>query len=129
MATISGGEFLARCLAAEGVAFAFGLPCPELDPLLAALEPNGIRFVPIRHEAAAAHMAEGLYKTTGGVAAVLGNPGPGSANLLPGIITAMIFTSVPEYPTQFSKCRPRKNRSSSACRYSRSVVSFWRVGL
>ena len=88
MATISGGEFLARCLAAEGVAFAFGLPCPELDPLLAALEPNGIRFVPIRHEAAAAHMAEGLYKTTGGVAAVLGNPGPGSANLLPGIITA-----------------------------------------
>jgi acetolactate synthase I/II/III large subunit len=33
-------------------------------------------------------MAEGLYKTTGEVAAVLGNPGPGSANLLPGVITA-----------------------------------------
>jgi len=33
-------------------------------------------------------MAEGLYKTTGKVAAVLGNPGPGSANLLPGVITA-----------------------------------------
>jgi len=33
-------------------------------------------------------MAEGLYKTTGAVAAVLGNPGPGSANLLPGVITA-----------------------------------------
>jgi acetolactate synthase-1/2/3 large subunit len=33
-------------------------------------------------------MAEGLYKTTGQVAAVLGNPGPGSANLLPGVITA-----------------------------------------
>ena len=28
-------------------------------------------------------MAEGLYKTTGQVAAVLGNPGPGSANLCP----------------------------------------------
>jgi acetolactate synthase-1/2/3 large subunit len=88
MASITGGELLARCLAAEGVSFAFGLPCPELDPLLAALDENGIRFVPIRHEAAGAHMAEGLYKTTGGVAAVLGNPGPGSANLLPGIITA-----------------------------------------
>jgi len=88
MAMISGGELLARCFAAEGVKFAFGLPCPEIDPLLAAFEGNGIRFVPIRHEAAAAHMAEGLYKTTGGVAAVLGNPGPGSANLLPGIITA-----------------------------------------
>jgi len=88
MGTVTGGEFLARCLAAEGVRFAFGLPCPELDPLLAALDVNGIRFVPIRHEAAAAHMAEGIYKTTGEVSLVLGNPGPGSANLLPGIITA-----------------------------------------
>ncbi len=44
--------------------------------------------MPVRHEAAGVHMAEGLYKTTGKVAAVLGNPGPGSANLLPGVITA-----------------------------------------
>lgn len=88
MAEITGGELLARCLANEGIRFVFGLPCPELDPLLAALEGNGLRLVPIRHEAAAVHMAEGLYKTTGQVAAVLGNPGPGSANLLPGVITA-----------------------------------------
>ena len=88
MAEITGGELLARCLASEGVRFVFGLPCPEVDPLLAALEANGMRFVPIRHEAAGVHMAEGLYKTTGQVAVVLGNPGPGSANLLPGIITA-----------------------------------------
>jgi acetolactate synthase-1/2/3 large subunit len=88
MAEITGGEVLARCLAVEGVRLVFGLPCPEVDPLLAALEPHGMRFVPIRHEAAGAHMAEGLYKTTGQVAAVLGNPGPGSANLLAGVITA-----------------------------------------
>lgn len=88
MAEITGGELLARCLANEGIRFVFGLPCPELDPLLAALDANGMRLVPIRHEAAAVHMAEGLYKTTGQVAAVLGNPGPGSANLIPGVITA-----------------------------------------
>jgi acetolactate synthase-1/2/3 large subunit len=88
MADVTGGELLARCLALEGVRFVFGLPCPEVDPLLAALEANAIRFVPVRHEAAGAHMAEGLYKTTGAVGAVLGNPGPGSANLLPGVITA-----------------------------------------
>jgi acetolactate synthase-1/2/3 large subunit len=88
MGDISGGELLARCLAAEGVQLVFGLPCPEVDPLLAALEGNGMRFVPVRHEAAGAHMAEGVYKTTGRVAAVLGNPGPGSANLIPGVITA-----------------------------------------
>jgi acetolactate synthase-1/2/3 large subunit len=88
MSAITGGELLARCLANEGVKFMFGLPCPEIDPLLAQLAAHDIRLVPVRHEAAGVHMAEGLYKTTGQVAAVLGNPGPGSANLLPGVITA-----------------------------------------
>src|SRR5512140_463610 len=88
MAEVTGGELLARCLVNEGVRFVFGLPCPEVDPILASLDAHGLRLVPIRHEAAAVHMAEGLYKTTGQVAAVLGNPGPGSANLLPGVITA-----------------------------------------
>src|SRR5207249_10863426 len=49
----------------------FGLPSPEIDPLLAALDEHGIRLVPFRHEAAGAHMAEGLYKTTGQVAVVI----------------------------------------------------------
>jgi len=88
MSAITGGELLARCLANEGVRFVFGLPSPEVDPLLAQLAQHDIRLFPIRHEAAGVHMAEGLYKTTGQVAAVLGNPGPGSANLLPGVITA-----------------------------------------
>ncbi len=88
MSEITGAELLLRCLVGEGVRFVFGIPCPEVDPLLAKLEQYEVRFVPVRHEAAAVHMAEGLYKTTGQVAAVLGNPGPGSANLLPGVITA-----------------------------------------
>lgn len=88
MSEITGAELLLRCLVSEGIKFVFGLPCPEVDPLLAKLKQYDVRLVPIRHEAAAVHMAEGLYKTTGQVAAVLGNPGPGSANLLPGVITA-----------------------------------------
>ncbi len=88
MSEITGGELLVRCLVGEGIRFVFGIPCPEVDPLLAKLEQYEVRFVPVRHEAAAVHMAEGLYKTTRQVAAVLGNPGPGSANLIPGVITA-----------------------------------------
>ena len=88
MTDVTGGELLARAVANEGVRFVFGLPCPEIDPFLAALDANSIRFVPIRHESAGVHMAEGMYKTTGQVAIVLGNPGPGSANLLPGLVTA-----------------------------------------
>ena len=89
MTEITGGELFARALQAEGIEFLFGLPSPEADPLLAQLEAHGIRLVPVRHEAAGVHMAEGLYRTTGKVAAVLGNPGPGSANLLPGVVTAL----------------------------------------
>jgi acetolactate synthase I/II/III large subunit len=88
MSDVTGGHVLARALANEGIRFVFGLPSPEIDPFLAALDAHGIRLVPVRHEAAGAHMAEGLYKTTGEVAAVIGNPGPGTANLLPGVITA-----------------------------------------
>ncbi len=89
MTEITGGELFARALQAEGIEFLFGLPSPEVDALLVELKAHGIRLVPVRHEAAAVHMAEGLYKTTGKVAAVLGNPGPGSANLLPGVVTAL----------------------------------------
>jgi len=89
MVEITGGELFARALQAEGIEFLFGLPSPEIDPLLAQLDAHGVRLVPIRHEAAGVHMAEGLYKTTGKVAAVLGNPGPGSANLVPGVVTAL----------------------------------------
>ncbi|MBX7430624.1 thiamine pyrophosphate-binding protein [Mycobacterium sp. Y57] len=89
MTEITGGELFARALQAEGIQFLFGLPSPEVDPLLAQLDAHGIRLVPVRHEAAGVHMAEGLYKTTGKVAAVLGNPGPGSANLVPGAVTAL----------------------------------------
>src|SRR5438445_13562857 len=88
MADVNGGQVRARCLANEGVRFVFGLPSPEIDPLLAALDECGIRLVPFRHEAAGAHMAEGLYKTTGQVSVVIGNPGPRSANLIAGVITA-----------------------------------------
>jgi acetolactate synthase I/II/III large subunit len=88
MTEVTGGELLASAVANEGVKFVFGLPCPEIDPFLAALPARGIRFVPIHHESAGVHMAEGLYKTTGQVAIVLGNPGPGAANLLPGMVTA-----------------------------------------
>ena len=81
MAEITGGELFARALEVEGIEFLFGLPSPEVDPLLCELEEHGIRLVPVRHEAAGVHMA-GALQDQGEVAAVLGNPGPGSANLL-----------------------------------------------
>ncbi|MEX2208261.1 MAG: thiamine pyrophosphate-binding protein [Myxococcota bacterium] len=85
---ISGGALLAHCLANEGVRLVAGLPAPELAPLLESLDANRMRFVPVRSGAAAAQLAEGLYRTSGQVAAVIGRPGSGSANLLPGVVGA-----------------------------------------
>ena len=61
MSTISGGELFVKAMATEGVKFLFGLPSPTADPILANLEDNGVRFVPVHHESAAVHMAEGNW--------------------------------------------------------------------
>ena len=52
MGTINGGELFVKAMAAENLKFLFGLPSPTVDPILANLEDNGIRFVPIHHESA-----------------------------------------------------------------------------
>jgi hypothetical protein len=58
MTNVTGGQLLARAVANEGIKFVFGLPCPEIDPFLAALDANDIRFLPIRHESAGVHLAD-----------------------------------------------------------------------
>ncbi|WP_337180392.1 thiamine pyrophosphate-binding protein [Sphingopyxis granuli] len=127
---LTGGELLARCLAREGVKYVFGLMSPEVDPLLAALEENGMQFVPVRHEAAAAYMAEGIYKTTGQVAATVTNPGPGTANLLPGALTArhegvpfIAITAQHQLNTVFP-CTPRTFQGQDQLDLFRPVVKW-----
>lgn len=85
---ISGGALLAHCLANEGVRLVVGFPAPEFGPFLQALDESRLRFVPVRSAAAAVQIAEGLYRTNGQIAAVIGRPGAGSANLLPGVVGA-----------------------------------------
>ena len=68
MAEITGGELLVKCLANEGIRFVFGLPCPEVDPMIAKLDQSGVRFVPVRHEAPGVHMAAVTRATATGPA-------------------------------------------------------------
>src|SRR3989442_10795692 len=81
MGELNGGRLLARCLANEGVRFVFGLPSPEIDPLLAALDEHDIRLLPVLHQAPGAHLAGGLFKTTGQGAAVVRKAPPGPPHL------------------------------------------------
>lgn len=88
MATIKGGELLVRCLAQEKIRVIFAVPDAGYNPVLGSLKEYGIRLLPPRHEAAGAHMADAWTRVTGEPAVCMAGAGPGTANLLSGIITA-----------------------------------------
>jgi len=88
MAEITGGELLLKCLMKEGLTRIFAIPDFAYNPLLAKVEEYGIRWITPRHESAAAHMAQGVYKTSGEIPVVMAGAGPGAANLMPGVLCA-----------------------------------------
>jgi acetolactate synthase-1/2/3 large subunit len=92
MAEITGGELLLRSLHAERVRHLFAIPDGTYNILLEALQrlgPElGCELIVPRHEAAAAHMADGYTRVTGEPAVVMACAGPGAANLVSGVITA-----------------------------------------
>lgn len=85
MATTTGGEQIARMLAAEGVEVVFGIIDGTYFGLYSRLAENGIRFVTPRHETSAVHMAGAYARLTGRLGVAIASNGPGAANALPGV--------------------------------------------
>jgi acetolactate synthase-1/2/3 large subunit len=81
-------ERILQLLEAEGINTMFGIPDPGFVHIFTAAEKRGWRVVAPHHEEAGAFMAEGLFKMTGKPVVVVGNQGPGVANLLPAAINA-----------------------------------------
>jgi acetolactate synthase-1/2/3 large subunit len=88
MPSIKGGELLLRCLVQEDVRVIFAVPDGAYNSVLGKLKEHGVRLIPPRHEAAAAHMADAWSRATGEPGVCMAGAGPGTANLLSGIITA-----------------------------------------
>jgi len=88
MAEITGGELLLKCLQKEGLTRIIAINDASYHEMLRKSAKYGISFIGPRHESAAVHMAEGIYKSTGEITAVMAGVGPGAANLIPGIICA-----------------------------------------
>ncbi|MGQ0547319.1 MAG: thiamine pyrophosphate-binding protein [Betaproteobacteria bacterium] len=84
-----GADVLARGLAAAGVRRVFALSGNHVMPVFDAALDAGLDLVHVRHEAAAVHMADAWGRLTGepGVALVTG--GPGHANALSALYTAL----------------------------------------
>jgi len=88
MAKITGGELLVKCLQKEGVKRIIGITDASYQPVMFSCGKYNIRWIAPRHEAAGAHMAEGIYKSSGEIPVVMAGAGPGMANLVSGIICA-----------------------------------------
>lgn len=88
--TVEGGQALVRCLENEGVEYIFGYSGGAAIPIFDALvtTETKIKFILVRHEQGAAHMADGYARATGRPAVVLVTSGPGATNTLTGIMTA-----------------------------------------
>ena len=86
--TMTGGEALVRVLKAFKVRHIFGLPGNQLRFYDAMARDGSIKHVLVRHEQAAAHMADGYARITGRVGVCEASAGPGSTNLLTGISEA-----------------------------------------
>jgi acetolactate synthase-1/2/3 large subunit len=89
MEMMSGAAMVVRTLKDIGVKHVFGYPGGAvLDIYDALYAQTDVEHVLVRHEQAAAHMADGYARSTGLTGTVLVTSGPGATNTLTGIATA-----------------------------------------
>ena len=78
-----------ECLVDQGVEYVFGYPGGAVLPIYDELfGDERIRHILVRHEAGAAHAAEGYARATGKPGVVLVTSGPGATNAVTGIADA-----------------------------------------
>ncbi len=87
---LDGAQALIKTLDSLGVEYIFGYSGGAALPIFDALETvdSKIKFVLVRHEQGATHMADGYARATGKPAVVLVTSGPGAGNTITGIMTA-----------------------------------------
>ena len=95
MAKMKGGELIAEYLIKQKVPYLFGI-CGHgnvgiLDPLYAVRDK--LTLISPRHEQCAGHMADGYFRVKHQPVATLTSTGPGSANLVMSLATALSDSS------------------------------------
>ncbi len=94
--TLDGAQALITTLDDLGIEYIFGYSGGAAIPIFDALETvqTKMKFILVRHEQGAVHMADGYARATGKPAAVLVTSGPGAGNTVTGLMTAQM-DSVP----------------------------------
>lgn len=93
---LDGAQALIKTLDDLGIEYIFGYSGGAAIPIFDALETleTKMKFILVRHEQGAVHMADGYARAKGKPAAVLVTSGPGAGNTVTGLMTAQM-DSVP----------------------------------
>src|ERR1017187_4942201 len=104
---MDGATAVIRTLESQGVEYIFGYSGGAALPLFDALITSGtkIKFILVRHEQGAAHMADGYARASGKPGVVLVTSGPGAGNVVTGLMTAHM-DSVPIIVLSGQQIRP-----------------------
>ncbi len=88
----TGGQIIMDHLEREGVPYVLGIPGHGIlgffDALRESVEQGKTKYIQVRHEQAAVHMADGYFRTKGEPLAVFTSIGPGALNTAIGLGTA-----------------------------------------
>ena len=91
--TLRGADIVAQTLVRAGVRRVFALSGNHVMSIFDAAPEAGLQLVHVRHEAASVHMADAWGRLTGEVGVALATGGPGHANAVPALYTALASES------------------------------------
>lgn len=90
----TGGELVLAALEKEKIPYILGIPGHGILGLFDAIrkseEQGKIRYIQVKHEQAAAHIADGYYRIKGEPLAVFTSIGPGALNTVIGVATSYV---------------------------------------
>jgi len=88
MAKVNGATLMARSLKQQGVGYMFGIVGFPVQPIAAAAQAEGIRYIGMRNEQSASYAAQAVGYLTGRPGAALVVSGPGVVHGLAGLANA-----------------------------------------
>lgn len=88
----NGGDLLVRVMREAGVEVAFGVVSIHNLPLVEAID-RDLRFVPVRHEAAAINAADGYARASGRIGVAITSTGTGAGNAAGSMLEALTAQS------------------------------------
>ncbi len=113
-----------------GVKTLFGIPDPSFFRMFTTAEERGWRVIAPHHEEAGAFMAEATWRMTGKPGIVVGNQGPGVANLVPAAINAakenapIVFIGGQRKQIAAQRVRRGRIQYTSQWRYFQEAVKY-----